>query len=96
MLSDEIIKFLLELSEEEKNALNGQTIVDKKIYTETRDFEIDYQKFLHKNELINIRRHTRFVDFPEHKHNYIEMSYVVQGELVLLNQFIEHEIAETR
>jgi len=23
------------------------------------------------------------------------MSYVVQGELVLLNQFIEHEIAET-
>jgi len=42
ILSNEIIKFLLELTEEEKNALNGQTIVDKKIYTETREFEIDY------------------------------------------------------
>lgn len=108
ILNKETIDYLLKLTEEEESALNGQTLVDKKLYTETREFEIDYQKFLHDNELINIRRHTRFVDFPEHKHNYIEMSYVLQGEmtqvikgkevklkkgeLIFLNQHIKHQI----
>ena len=112
MLNKKTIEYLLELTEEEKNVLGGQMQVDKKIYTENRNFEIDYQKFLHKNELINIRRHTRFVEFPEHKHNYIEMSYILQGEmtqiingkeiklkkgeLIFLNQHIKHQITASK
>ena len=60
------------------------------------------------NELISIRKHTRFINFPSHKHNYIEFNYVYQGkliqiidnkeiilqkgELIFLNQCINHEI----
>jgi YesN/AraC family two-component response regulator len=58
--------------------------------------------------MIMVRKHTRFVDFPKHKHDYIEVNYVYhgelrqkvgyepitlkQGELLFLNQHIEHEI----
>lgn len=112
MFDKKIIEYLLELTDEESNALNGQTSVNKDIYTEAKDFEIDYHKFLNENEYINIRRHTRFVDFPEHKHNYIEMSYVVQGEMIqvikgkeihlrqgemiFLNQHIKHQIRASK
>ena len=28
-----------------------------------------------------MRPHSRFVEFPEHRHNYVEMMYVVQGNI---------------
>ncbi|GAA3321318.1 hypothetical protein GCM10020331_036630 [Ectobacillus funiculus] len=31
--------------------------------------------------MIMVRKHTRFVDFPKHKHDYIEMNYVYNGTL---------------
>ena len=111
MFNKKTIKYLLKLTEEEKNILEGNHI-EKNIYTENKDFEIDVKKFLHDNELINIRKHTRFIEFPEHKHNYIEMAYVVQGEMVqiikgkeiilkkgeiiFLNQHITHQIKASK
>ena len=34
-----------------------------------------------RGRLITVRPHSRFVDFPEHRHNYVEMMYVVQGNI---------------
>ena len=63
---------------------------------------------LEEGRLIAIRTHTRFVHFPLHKHNYIEVIYVCEGhltniiggekvvvqkgELLFLNQYTRHEI----
>lgn len=99
---------LIALTEEESQILSGEDSVNKSIYTDDRKFIIDSNKLLPSGELINIRKHTRFINFPSHKHNYIEFNYVYQGkltqiidnkeiilqkgELIFLNQYITHEI----
>lgn len=63
---------------------------------------------LEEGKLIAVRTHTRFVHFPSHRHNFIEVLYVCEGsltniiggkevvieagELLFLNQFTRHEI----
>lgn len=63
---------------------------------------------LEEGLLIAVRTHTRFVHFPAHKHNFVEVLYVCEGsltniidgkkvivnkgELLFLNQFTKHEI----
>ena len=63
-----------------------------------------------KNNSIIIRKHPRFSFFPKHKHNFVELNYVLkgkmkqvvngeeitihQGEIAFLNQYVEHEIFE--
>lgn len=104
----EIHDKLINLTEEEAKILNGENSVNKSIYTDNGKFIIDSSKLLPNGELIDIRKHTRFIDFPSHKHNYIEFNYVYQGkltqiidnkeitlqkgELIFLNQYITHEI----
>ena len=108
MFNKKILSYLMNLTEEEQQILTGQSLINKDLYTEKKDFEIDAKKLLHNDELINIRKHTRFIDFPEHKHNYIEMAYILQGEMIqkikgkeirlkkgeiiFLNEHITHEI----
>lgn len=55
--------------------------VMKDIYTSQSNFIIESEKFLRKDKMITVRKHTRFIDFPKHKHNYIEINYVVSGSL---------------
>lgn len=104
----EIHNKLVVLTEEELKILNEGNSINKSIYTNNGNFIVDSSKLLINEELITIRKHTRFVDFPSHKHNYIEFNYVYQGklvqiidnkrielkkgELIFLNQRINHEI----
>lgn len=43
------------------------------------DFTIDSKKLLEKGKLIEVRPHTRFVHFPKHRHNYVELVYMCSG-----------------
>lgn len=108
MFNEKILDYLKKYTEEEVEILSGKSVVDKKRYTENTDFIVDAKKLLHDDELINVRKHTRFIDFPKHKHNFIEITYVYQGEMtqiingkkvvlksgeiIFLNQYIVHEI----
>ncbi len=99
---------LMELTEEEQVVLESSNQVMKDIYTSQSNFIIESEKFLPNDKMIMVRKHTRFIDFPKHKHNYIEINYVYngtltqkvgnesitlqKGELLFLNQHIEHEI----
>lgn len=80
MLSPDIIEKLKAVTDEEQRIRSGSGSVEKNIYTESPDFVIDSAKLLEKGKLIEIRPHTRFVRFPEHKHNYIEMIYMCAGQ----------------
>ncbi|KOF56773.1 MULTISPECIES: AraC family transcriptional regulator [Clostridium] len=104
----EIYDKLTALTDEEIKILNGEHEVNKSLYTDNSKFVIDSSKLLPKGQLIDIRKHTRFINFPNHTHNYIEVSYVYEGsliqiidgrkiklekgEIIFLNQYITHEI----
>ena len=59
-------------------------IIEKEIYSsDTSENEdvvhIDAAKLLEDGKLIQIRTHTRFVHFPVHNHNFVEVVYMCQG-----------------
>lgn len=78
-MHQELIRELAVISEEEQRILDGQKGIDQHIYTEREDMVIDSGKLLRRGKLIQVRPHTRFVHFPEHTHNYIEVIYMCQG-----------------
>lgn len=79
-MKQEIMLNLMEITDEEKKYLEEQSGVDKSIYTEAKDFTIDSRKLLERGKLIDIRPSARFVHFPKHKHNYIEIVYMCSGQ----------------
>ena len=107
-MQHDLLNQLLKITDEEELILQKRREINKDIYTNQSNFIIESQKFLNQESMIMVRKHTRFVDFPKHKHNYIEINYVYngelnqkvgnqkinlqQGELLFLNQHIEHEI----
>ncbi|SHL30485.1 AraC-type DNA-binding protein [Anaerocolumna jejuensis DSM 15929] len=70
---------LKEITDEERTILSGNSTVARNLYTNEKDFVVDSRKMLARGKLIDIRTHTRFIRFPRHKHNYIEIIYMVSG-----------------
>ncbi|TCN21434.1 AraC family transcriptional regulator [Mesobacillus foraminis] len=107
-MEDKLLTELMKLNEEESSILQQEKEIKKDLYTSQASFVIESEKFLGKDRMIMLRKHTRFIDFPRHRHNYIEINYVYngklkqrvgnesiclqQGELLFLNQHIDHEI----
>lgn len=78
---DQALMAVLEkITPEEQAILDGCSQVSRELYTDRRDFVIDSDKMLEKGKLMDIRTHTRFVHFPKHKHNYIEIIYMCSGK----------------
>ncbi len=78
-MNEEIIRRLSVITEEEQAILDGQKKIDKELYTEHKEMVIDCDKLLQKGKLIQMRPHTRFVHFPKHMHNYVELIYMCKG-----------------
>lgn len=68
------------ITQEEKEILNGRDGIDRSIYMTEDSNEIDRKLLLEKGKLITLRPHTRFVHFPKHTHNYVEMVYMCKGK----------------
>lgn len=78
---------LMEITKEEQAILDGRTDIQKELYTSHKEFIIDSKNLLEKGKLIEVRPHTRFVHFPEHRHNYVEMVYMCHGTTTqIINQ----------
>ncbi|NCB92734.1 MAG: AraC family transcriptional regulator [Clostridia bacterium] len=104
----ELLEILQPVTEEEREILSGSASVKRRLYTSQKNFTVESQKLLQEGKLITARTHTRFIDFPKHNHNYIEVFYVCQGavthiineeevtvrqgELLFLNQHVVHGI----
>lgn len=107
-MHEDLIKALSVVTEEEQSILDGRQGIDQQIYTEKKELIVDSEKLLQKGKLIEVRPHTRFVKFPRHRHNYVEVIYMCQGttthyidgnkvvlepgDLLFLNQNSEQEI----
>ena len=79
-MNDQIITRLSQITEEEKEILAGRRSIDRSIYMDGSRDVISGEKLLERGKLIAVRPHTRFIAFPEHTHDYVEMVYMCQGE----------------
>lgn len=107
-MQQELLEQMKEITEEERIILEGKSQIEKDRYVTGEEFTIDSRKMLEQDQLIAVRKHTRFVHFPSHRHNYVEVIYVCQGQIVnligdkevvvrageilFLNQYTRHEI----
>jgi len=79
MLDDFLLKALSLITEEERRLLDGNADIDRSLYMEGGGDVISGKKLLQPTKLITVRPHTRFVRFPEHTHDYVEIVYMCQG-----------------
>ena len=108
-MNADLLKKLSEITPEEKEILEGRAGINRELYySREGSTEIDSSKVLDNGKQIDIRPHTRFVHFPSHTHNYVELIYMAQGstthiidgeriilnegDLLFLNQHAEQEI----
>lgn len=102
------IKNLKNLSEEEKEIIENNNQLDYSIFKTTNHQIISFEKLVTEGEFISIRKHTRFINYPKHSHDYIELNFVLsgkstqkinteliqlkKGDLLFLGPGIDHEI----
>lgn len=75
----ELLKFLQKITPEEQSILDNGGGIRQELYTSQKAFVVDSRRLLEKGRLIEIRPHTRFAHFPQHRHNYVEMVYQCAG-----------------
>lgn len=107
-MTEELLRELRKITPEEQRILDGKNEIEKELYVSSEDNTFDAKKLLENGRLITVRPHTRFVHFPAHTHNYVEVIYMCsgstrhiingnevlleQGELLFLNQHAIQEI----
>ena len=77
-MNAEILEQLSRITPEEQKLRDGEPL-DRTLYATGHGFEIEAAKLLRQGQLITIRPHTRFVAFPRHSHDYVEIMYVCAG-----------------
>lgn len=113
MITKELYSELKKITAEEERILSGNREIDRTLYMSFNDKGeavniVDAKKLLETGKLIQVRPHTRFVHFPRHTHNYIEVIYMCagsthhiidgenvilrEGELLFLSQKAQQEI----
>ncbi len=76
----QIIEKLTKITAEEQALLDGRG-VRQADYSASEEFIVSQQKVLGEGKLLDMRPHTRFADFPEHGHDYMEFMYVYAGSI---------------
>ncbi len=107
-MTEELLRELRKITPEEQRILDGKNEIERELYVGTEENTFDAKKLLEHGKLITVRPHTRFIHFPAHTHNYVEVIYMCegstrhvidgnevvlkQGELLFLNQNAVQEI----
>lgn len=111
MLNESLLQELRVITEEEQAILDGRTTIDRDLYMQGQLNVINSKKLLSAGKLITLRPNTRFIHFPKHTHDYVEMVYgcagvvehivngktirLKQGELLFLGQKATHEVCRS-
>lgn len=106
-----LLERLCAITPEEQSILDGRTTIDRDLYMQGMDNTVNSRKLLAAGKLITLRPHTRFIDFPSHRHDYVEMVYMCtgetthlingkhillrQGELLMLSQSATHQVMQS-
>ena len=112
MLEQQLLERLRAVTQEEQAILQGRTSIDRDLYMGGQGNTVNSTKLLSSGKLITLRPHTRFIDFPDHRHDYVEMVYMCsgstthyvngkpislrQGELLFLSQTALHRVKQAQ
>lgn len=77
-----LLEKLSVITQEEKEILKDPQKLNLSKYGIGKTNVVNSRRLLQSGKTFQIRPHTRFVDFPPHKHNYIEMVYMCSGSTV--------------
>lgn len=77
-MNPEMLERLARITPEEQAILEGKGL-DRSIYTTQRNFIADRRTMLARGQLLGMRTHTRFTEFPDHTHNFVEIMYMCSG-----------------
>lgn len=107
-MNSQLLEKLSAISEEERDILDGRKTIDRDIYMNGEGNRVNAKKLLASGKLITLRPHTRFIRFPKHTHDYVEVVYMCsggtthivdgtkinlkQGELLFMHQSATHEV----
>lgn len=96
------------ITAEERMLLDGPAAINRELYMQEGSSVVNASKQLPTGKLITARPHTRFVHFPRHTHDYVEVIYMCKGQtthilngnelklkegaLLFLNQSTTHEV----
>lgn len=105
-----ILDKLTPITSEENAILKGRESIDRELYMQGQGNTINAKKLLAAGKLITVRPHTRFIHFPEHRHDYVEVVYMCtgetthivggrtirleQGDMLFLSQSATHEVCK--
>ena len=104
-MSDELLSIFYPLSDDEKLARDG-LLPQKNINAAPET--LDRKVYLRDGKLISVSQHGRYVNTPFHRHDFIEMEYVLsggvaqhigekrvvlqQGDLLIMNRNVYHTV----
>lgn len=107
-MDQQILDHFSVITQEEQAILDGRTTIDRELYMLGQPDVINSSKLLSLGKLITIRPSTRFIHFPRHTHDYVEVVYMCTGktthivngkticlqpgELLFMNQSATHEV----
>ena len=80
VMNKELLRSLAAFSAEERDFLAGKNEIDRDIYMGGTHNVVNSKKLLAHDKLITVRVHSRFVHFPEHTHDYVEVVYMCSGQ----------------
>lgn len=111
-MEQQLLERLRAVTQEEQAILHGRTSIDRDLYMGGQGNTVNSTKLLSSGKLITLRPHTRFIDFPDHRHDYVEMVYMCsgstthyvngkpislrQGELLFLSQTALHRVKQAQ
>ncbi len=78
-MNEALLQELRRITPEEQKILDGNKSIEETIYVSAKPDVIDASKLLERGKLITVRPATRFVYFPKHTHNYIEVIYMCEA-----------------
>ena len=81
-MKPDVFEKLQLITPEEQEILGGNQSINRSIYMQGVENTVNSKKLLDAGKLITMRKHTRFIDFPEHTHDYVELVYMCQGTTV--------------
>ena len=80
LMEEYLIARLSVMTEEVRRLLDGGEL-ERSIYTAEDDFVINEARLRGGKGSISVRTHTRYADFPRHRHNYLEMMILLEGSI---------------
>ena len=108
-MDEQLLTHLRKITDEEKTILAGANSIDRALYMQGHGNTVNSRKLLSAGKLISVRPHTRFIPFPAHTHDYVEVVYMCegstthtvngkpivlkQGELLFLGQSAVHQVS---